>query len=143
MKGESGGNGLTQRTIGSAKSQSCGSSSRLPAKMCGCGETVLLLKATTAKNKGRLFYRCRNWASTSTCNYFEWHEEEVSEIEGKREGLDLCLESDIVVLDQKKKIQKLKRKLQEEKKYGKVMLFVLKTAAENLVDFGGLKLNFA
>ncbi|WVZ21869.1 hypothetical protein V8G54_000413 [Vigna mungo] len=108
MKGESEGNVWMRKTIGSSKSQSSTSSSRLPPKMCGCGEMLLLLKATTAKNKGRLFYRCRNWA--------------VSQIEGKREELELCLGNDKDVVDLKKKIEKLKRKLEEEKKLGQVVL---------------------
>ncbi|KOM56460.1 hypothetical protein LR48_Vigan10g235200 [Vigna angularis] len=134
MKGESGGNGWTRRSTGSSKSQSCESSSRLPSKLCGCGETLLVLKATTVKNKGRLFYRCRNWASNSSCNYFEWHDEGVSEAEGsyerKHEELQMCLENEKLVLDLRKKNEKLKRKLEEEKKVVKMMLllFVLSWA---------------
>jgi len=62
MKSGSKGFNFTQRKIGSKMSQSCGSSSEIASKVCGCGERLLLLKATTVKNKGRLFWRCRNWA---------------------------------------------------------------------------------
>ncbi|WVY95864.1 hypothetical protein V8G54_028015 [Vigna mungo] len=63
--------------------------------------------ATTVKNKGRWFFRCRNWASNSSCNYFEWHDEGVSEIEGsiERKGekeirrREESWESDVVVAD--------------------------------------------
>jgi len=37
-------------------------SSQFGRKVCGCGDQLLLLKATTAKNNGRFFFRCRNWA---------------------------------------------------------------------------------
>jgi len=51
----------TQRNSGSKMSQSCASSSDISLKVCGCGEKLLLLNATIVKNKGRLFWRCRNW----------------------------------------------------------------------------------
>jgi len=37
------------------------SSLRGKGKVCGCGTTLMLLKANTVKNKGRLLWRCRNW----------------------------------------------------------------------------------
>ena len=52
----------TQRSSGSKIWRSCASSSEMASKVCGCGEKLLLLKASTVKNKGRLFWRCRNWA---------------------------------------------------------------------------------
>jgi len=61
MKSGSKGFNFTQRKIGSKISQSCVSSSEIASKLCGCGERLLLLEATTMKNKGRLFWRCRNW----------------------------------------------------------------------------------
>ncbi|KOM26418.1 hypothetical protein LR48_Vigan272s000600 [Vigna angularis] len=79
MKANSGGIGCMRRSIGSAMSQTCGSSSHLGSKICGCGEKLLLLKATTLKNKGRLFLRCRNWTSNSN---FEWVGEGDYEIQG-------------------------------------------------------------
>ncbi|QCE15661.1 hypothetical protein DEO72_LG11g2673 [Vigna unguiculata] len=36
-------------------SQSCASSSEMSSKVCGCGERLLLLKASTVKNKGDYF----------------------------------------------------------------------------------------
>jgi len=37
-------------------------SSQFGRKVCGCGDQLLLLKATTTKNNGRFFFLCRNWA---------------------------------------------------------------------------------
>ncbi|KAG2407498.1 uncharacterized protein HKW66_Vig0023200 [Vigna angularis] len=102
MKGDRG--GCTPRSIGSGMSQACGSSD-LASKNCGCGERLLLLKATTLKNKGRLFYRCGNWASNSSCNFFEWVDEGDFQMEGslqrKSEEVEVCIEN--VVLDLRKK----------------------------------------
>ncbi|XP_017438475.2 uncharacterized protein LOC128195635 [Vigna angularis] len=129
MKGDRG--GCTPRSIGSGMSQSCGSS-HLASKNCGCGERLLLLKATTLKNKGRQFYRCRNWASNSSCNFFEWVDEGDFEMEGslqrKSEEVEVCIEN--VVLELRKKKDKLKKKLEEERKNFKMMLvfFVLSWA---------------
>jgi len=90
-------------------SQSCASSLEMSSKVYGCGERLLLLKASTVKNKGRLFWRCRNWAvsfksrdfywmlllylwqwfhlflsqTNSHCNYFEWVDDEESDFQGK------------------------------------------------------------
>ncbi|KAG2404994.1 uncharacterized protein HKW66_Vig0042490 [Vigna angularis] len=55
MKADIGGIGFTQRSIGSGMSQTCGSSSHLASKICGCGERLLVLKANTLKNKGDYF----------------------------------------------------------------------------------------
>ncbi|KOM28778.1 hypothetical protein LR48_Vigan583s002900 [Vigna angularis] len=132
MKADSGGIGCTRRSIGSGMSQTSGSSSHLASIMCGCGERMLVLKATTLKNRGRLFYRCRNWASNGSCNYFEWVDEGHNEIERslqrKSEEVEVCMEK--VVLDLRKKKDKLKRKLEEERKNFKMMLvfFVLSWA---------------
>ena len=99
-----------QRSSGSKIWRSCASSSEIASKVCGCGEKLLLLKASTVKNKGRLFWRCRNWAvgiglffelhlvffvivsffvqSNSHCNYFEWVNESESMFEGKDSELE-------------------------------------------------------
>jgi len=42
-------------------------SSHFGRKVCGCGDQLLLLKATTTKNNGRFFFRCRNWAVRICC----------------------------------------------------------------------------
>ncbi|KAG2379831.1 uncharacterized protein HKW66_Vig0166100 [Vigna angularis] len=135
MEADRGGNGCTRRSIGSGMSETCGSSSHLASRNCGCGERLLLLKATTLKNKGRLFYRCRNWAVSEKMfyllwvNYFEWVDEGDSKIEGslqrRSEEVEVCIEN--VVLDLRKKKDKLKRKLEQERKKFKMMLvlFVL------------------
>jgi len=62
MKSGSRGIHCTQRSSGSKISQTCSSLSDMTSKLCGCGERLLLLNATTVKNNGRLFWRCRNWA---------------------------------------------------------------------------------
>ncbi|XP_014493179.1 uncharacterized protein At1g43920, Chloroplastic isoform X2 [Vigna radiata var. radiata] len=132
MKDDRGGTGCTRRSIVSGMSQTSGSSSHLASRNCGCGERLLVLKASTLKNKGRRFYRCRNWASNSSCNFFEWVDEEDFEIEGnlqrKSEEVEVCIEN--VVLDLRKKRDKLKKKLEQERRNNKMMLvfFVLSWA---------------
>jgi len=158
MKSGSKGFSCTQRNSGSKMSQSCTSSSEISSKVCGCGKRLLLLKATIMKNKGILFWRCRNWVvsekfrhfywmsilfvwewfhfvlqTNSHCNYFERVDDkefdfqgEESEFEvsggkrvegGKRgEKDEVCLEREKITLDLIKKNEKLKRKLQQEKK---------------------------
>jgi len=79
--------------------------------------------------------------SNSNCNYFEWVNEEEckdeggeSEFEdgvGKRfEEEEVCLEKEKLILNLIKKNEKLKRKLQKEKTFGKLLqlLFVLSWA---------------
>jgi len=56
-----------KRSYGSKCSTTSSSSSQIRSsesvpRICGCGETLLLLKATTQKNNGRFFWRCKNWA---------------------------------------------------------------------------------
>ncbi|KOM56696.1 hypothetical protein LR48_Vigan10g258800 [Vigna angularis] len=87
MKGDRG--GCTPRSIGSGMSQSCGSS-HLASKNCGCGERLLLLKATTLKNKGRQFYRCRNWAVVM------WMYKEVLNSINCGSSVQLCLDANLV-----------------------------------------------
>jgi len=62
----------TPRNTGSKMSQSCASSSEMSSKVCGCGERLLILKASTVQNKGRLFWRCRNWAVSFKSPDFYW-----------------------------------------------------------------------
>ncbi|KAG2404122.1 uncharacterized protein HKW66_Vig0110440 [Vigna angularis] len=136
MKGDRG--GCTPRSIGSGMSQTCGSS-HLASKNCGCGERLLLLKATTLKNKGRLFNRCRNWAISENKSFIycvedciEWVDEGDFEMERslqrKSEEVEVCIEN--VVLDLRKKKDKLKKKLEQERKNFKMMsvFFVLSWA---------------
>ncbi|QCD97598.1 hypothetical protein DEO72_LG6g2309 [Vigna unguiculata] len=154
----------------------------MPSKVCGCGERLLLLKASTVKNKGRLFWRCRNWtklcvifrnviqslwvwgkivapkgiycekqrrlfwrcrnwATNSHCNYFEWVDDEEFDFQGKEteseasggkrvdggkkgEEDEVSLKREKIMLDLMKKNEKLKMKLQQEKKIG-TFLFIL------------------
>jgi len=76
--------------------------------------------------------------SNSHCYYFEWVNESKSTFEGKESEFESsggkiveedkgCLEKDKVIMDLIKKNEKLKRKLQQEKKIGKFLqlLFVL------------------
>jgi len=76
--------------------------------------------------------------SNSHCNYFQWvneeecrgegEESEFKAVAGKRvEEDEVCLEKEKLILDLIKKNEKLKRKLQKEKRFGKVLqlLFVL------------------
>jgi len=160
MKSGSRGIHCTQRSIGSKMSQTYSSSLDMSSKLCRCRERLLLLKATTVKNKGRLFWRCRNWAvsdkfliywaklisfdvlmvlffflqSNSHYNFFEWFNEEESKFEGNApdfqdsgrtrvEEDEVCLEKEKVILELIKKNEKLKTKLQEEKRFGRFLQF--------------------
>jgi len=81
--------------------------------------------------------------SNSHCNYFKWVNELKSTFERKdskfessggktvEEDKVCCLEKDKVIMDLIKKNEKLKRKLQQEKKIGKFLqvLFVLSLVA--------------
>ncbi|QCD87726.1 hypothetical protein DEO72_LG3g2266 [Vigna unguiculata] len=83
MKSGSKGFPCMPQNTGSKMSQSCASSSEMSSKVYGCGERLLLLKASTVKNKGKLFWRCRNWATNSHCNYFEWVDDEEFDFQRK------------------------------------------------------------
>ncbi|QCD82256.1 hypothetical protein DEO72_LG2g2591 [Vigna unguiculata] len=113
----------------------------MSSKVYGCGERLLLLKASTVKNKGRLFWRCRNWATNSHCNYFEWVDDEESDFQGKEkeseasggkrvdggkkgEEDEVSLKMEKIMLDLMKKNEKLKMKLQQEKKIGTFLFFL-------------------
>jgi len=55
-------NGGSKGVPSSSSASAYVGSSQFGRKVCGCGDQLLLLKATTAKNNGRFFFRCRNWA---------------------------------------------------------------------------------
>jgi len=70
--------------------------------------------------------------SNSHCNFFEWFNEEDSKYEGnapdfqdsgrtRTEEDEVCLEKEKVIVELIKKNEKLKAKLQEEKKFGRFM----------------------
>ncbi|QCE12020.1 hypothetical protein DEO72_LG10g3259 [Vigna unguiculata] len=116
-------------------------SSHFGRKVCGCGDQLLLLKATTTKNNGRFFFRCRNWATESHCNYFRWADAVEGEVEGKpecderkpecEEGENENLSgSDTVILQLLQKNAKLKKKLSVERKMGEI-----KRIVRNKVEF--------
>ena len=79
--------------------------------------------------------------TNSHYNYFEWVDDEEYEFQGKESKFEIsggkrveggkggeedevCLEREKVILDQVKKNEKLKRKLQQEKKIGTFLLFL-------------------
>ena len=72
--------------------------------------------------------------SNSHCNFFEWDNEEESKFEGneaefqdsgrtRAEEDEVCLEKRKVILELIKKNEKLKTKLQEEKKFGSFLQY--------------------
>ncbi|KAJ1376090.1 Zinc finger, GRF-type [Sesbania bispinosa] len=79
-------------------------------RLCGCGDTMLLLTTTSAKNPGRKFWRCPNWNRKDTCNYFEWLEEEVDGADATSHHCVHC--SDMVLRSWTLKIAKLKENRQ-------------------------------
>ncbi|KAJ1440930.1 Zinc finger, GRF-type [Sesbania bispinosa] len=49
---------------------SSSSSSHSRRMICKCGEEVLLLKSSTKTNPRKTFWRCPNWKSSGSCNFF-------------------------------------------------------------------------
>ncbi|KOM50339.1 hypothetical protein LR48_Vigan08g116600 [Vigna angularis] len=71
--------------------------------------------------------------SNSSCNFFEWVDEGDFKMEGslqrKSEEVEVCIEN--VVLDLRKKKDKLKKKLEEERKNFKMILQILAVLTTN------------
>ncbi|KAJ1413013.1 Zinc finger, GRF-type [Sesbania bispinosa] len=61
--------GPEQRYSASKSSSSSSISRRL---FCACGDELLLMKSESVRNPGRMFWRCPNWATENTCNFFRW-----------------------------------------------------------------------
>ncbi|KAJ1402250.1 Zinc finger, GRF-type [Sesbania bispinosa] len=80
-------------------------------RTCGCGAKVVLIKSKTANNPGRMFWRCPYWS----CNYFKWVDEDRFTEEDESEMIE----------EQKKKIMKLKTKLDAERRKGKMMMGIV------------------
>ncbi|KAJ1419511.1 Zinc finger, GRF-type [Sesbania bispinosa] len=82
-------------------------------RLCGCGDEIVTLTYGSAKNPGRKFFRCPNWKNPSSCNFFQWIDEEFSGGEGECRGGGKCNFSDILIerlIDNKN--------WQNEEKYG-------------------------
>jgi len=73
--------------------------------------------------------------SNSHCNYFEWVKEDEYEFEGKESEIEansgkiveedeVCLDRDKVILELTKRNEKLKKKLQTERRLGKFLQFL-------------------
>ena len=73
--------------------------------------------------------------SNSHCNFFEWVKEDESEFEGKESEIEanngkiveedeVCLDRDKVILELTKRNEKLKKKLQTERRLGKFLQFL-------------------
>ncbi|XP_027941648.1 uncharacterized protein LOC114195394 [Vigna unguiculata] len=95
-------------------------------KFCGCGEKLLLLKANTAKNNGRFFWRCRNWTTEGNCSFFQWADEGEpvwDELTEKKDEETLC-DKEKMVVDLLQKNVKLKKKLMEERKLGQIKMWL-------------------
>ncbi|QCD94251.1 hypothetical protein DEO72_LG5g2335 [Vigna unguiculata] len=118
-----------KRSYGSKCSTTSSSSSQIRSsesvpRICGCGETLLLLKATTQKNNGRFFWRCKNWANDRNCRFFQWADEVEPEKEvtiEKNEEDSVCVNERMLV-DVLQKNAKLKKKLIEERKMGQLKM---------------------
>ncbi|KAJ1399763.1 Zinc finger, GRF-type [Sesbania bispinosa] len=99
----------------SAACKSSSSSSTVRRIYCGCGQEVILFRSNSAKNPGRLFWRCPNWDTLNTCGFFRWDDDE--EQRGRLEDMDFIVQE----VDQlKRKIGKLQLKLCAERR--KVMV---------------------
>ncbi|KAJ1377975.1 Zinc finger, GRF-type [Sesbania bispinosa] len=107
MKGK--GSASVKRNTG-CKSSSSSTISR--PVLCACGEEVALLRSNSAKNLGRLFWRCRNWDKVYTCNYFSWADDENCEQSGRLVDFTASHKE---IEDLKKKVLKLQIKLSVER----------------------------
>ncbi|KAJ1438721.1 Zinc finger, GRF-type [Sesbania bispinosa] len=72
--------GPEQRYSASKSSSSSSISRRL---FCACGDELLLMKSKSVRNSGKMFWRCPNWATENTCNFFRWADDVVCD-EGVR-----------------------------------------------------------
>jgi len=70
MKSHGESSAYIRRNSGTKSVGASSSFSGLRGKLCGCGEKVVLLQANTTKNKGRFFWRCRNWRVSSFNSVF-------------------------------------------------------------------------
>ncbi|KAJ1388156.1 Zinc finger, GRF-type [Sesbania bispinosa] len=63
----------------SNRCNSSASSSYSRVRKCRCGEKLILLTSNNTRNPGRNFWRCPLWDTQSTCNYFQWADEEIAD----------------------------------------------------------------
>ncbi|KAJ1427364.1 Zinc finger, GRF-type [Sesbania bispinosa] len=59
-------------------SKSSSSSSIYRRMVCACGDELLIMKLKSARNPGRMFWRCHNW-DEMTCNFFRWVDDDATE----------------------------------------------------------------
>ncbi|QCE04852.1 hypothetical protein DEO72_LG8g2893 [Vigna unguiculata] len=141
MKSHGESSAYIRRNSGTKSVGASSSFSGLRGKLCGCGEKVVLLQANTTKNKGRFFWRCRNWRSDDNCKYFEWvHDGEESVMEEKpeieEEDDELVGVNDKYVIQLIRKNIKLKLKLEAEMTGGKIQFYIFVVAWILTLMFG-------
>ncbi|KAJ1412919.1 Zinc finger, GRF-type [Sesbania bispinosa] len=115
-----GGSGASEKKKMVSKCSSSSSFSR--RKVCGCGERTVLFTSNTPINPGRTFWRCPNWKKKGSCDFFEWTDEEVLQQAGNVEDCGCNAQE---VAEMKKKIAKLQRKINEERKMKKFLIGAL------------------
>ncbi|KAJ1398548.1 Zinc finger, GRF-type [Sesbania bispinosa] len=92
--------------------KSFASSSYPRCRLCKCGEELLLLISKTATNPGRVFWRCKNWDKSNSCNFFQWADEEGTQQDTKEDSSQYI---DQQVEEIHRKIGKLQKKLGTER----------------------------
>ncbi|KAJ1412171.1 Zinc finger, GRF-type [Sesbania bispinosa] len=109
------GTSLTEKHV---RCNSASSSANSRARRCSCGEKLLLLTSKSAKNPGRLFWRCALWDTQMSCNFFRWadHEELSEGNVSRREN---------AVEEMKRKNAKLRAKLLVERTAGRMKNFLV------------------
>ncbi|KAJ1398799.1 Zinc finger, GRF-type [Sesbania bispinosa] len=116
-----GGRSRQEKNHSTMKSSSSYSSH--PRRMvCKCGEEVLLLKSSTLTNLGKTFWRCPNWKSSHSCNFFHWCDEEDLQQPGNDEAQRRYEQE---VADLEFKVSKLRRELTEERAVRRSMTIVI------------------
>ncbi|XP_057422291.1 uncharacterized protein At4g04775-like [Lotus japonicus] len=98
---------------------------------CQCGLPLMLYTAGTQENPERRFLRCRNWHLPGTCDFFFWIDEPVQEreprhVEAEIDNSEIGESSNSMLpgADLKKKIKKLKKKLEIETFHKKVACLI-------------------
>ncbi|KAJ1376579.1 Zinc finger, GRF-type [Sesbania bispinosa] len=94
-------------------------------RLCLCGDEIVTLISGTGKNPGRKFLRCPNWKNPSSCNFFQWIDEDFRGGEGECRGGGKCNCCEIVIERMTKKICKMKRKMEEERKKVKLLKSII------------------
>ncbi|KAL6523438.1 hypothetical protein OROGR_017041 [Orobanche gracilis] len=104
---------------------------------CRCNHRAVIYTSRTLENPDKRFWRCPHWNEPKGCQFFRWVREGEEENSGEettevddgnhmRSCSSWCLElKDYELKETHKKLLKIQKKLEAEKKFGKLMLLCL------------------